>query len=190
LAGPVRDYDAIVATDVPWWLLALAVAMTERWPVHGGIEPQRVVLEIAEAGVLAGGERRASNLRDLHRSGVRLALVGFGAGAASATPRYLRTLPIEVLKLPKQIVEGIASRDDDAASARLTIDLAAALGLTVIAEGIESSEQHAVLRRAGCGHGQGYLFAAPLEDERPWIRRAPPRLMRPVAEPAGEHPAD
>ena len=138
---------------------------------ESGIDPQRLVFEITETVLVRDAEKGARTLDALRELGVRLALDDFGTGYSSL--RYLRTLPLDVLKIAKQFVDPIAVSAQDAAFVRLIVELAGTVGLTVVAEGIESPEQLSVLRDAGCDQGQGYLYARPLDDEVPWVHRVP-----------------
>jgi EAL domain-containing protein (putative c-di-GMP-specific phosphodiesterase class I) len=133
-----------------------------------GIDPSRVVFEITETLLMRDAERGAATLDGLRELGVRLALDDFGTGYSSLS--YLRTLPVDVLKIAKEFVDDIAVSAHDAAFVRLVIELAGTVGLTVIAEGIESPEQLDVLRGLGCDQGQGYVYAAPLTDEVAFVR--------------------
>jgi diguanylate cyclase (GGDEF)-like protein len=141
-----------------------------------GIDPRRLVLEITETLLVRDAEKGATTLNALRDVGVRLALDDFGTGYSSLS--YLRTLPLDVLKIAKQFVDGIAVSSEDAAFVRLIVELAGTVGLTVIAEGIESADQLAVLRRLGCDQGQGFLYSPALQDERPWMVGAPGRFAR------------
>jgi diguanylate cyclase (GGDEF)-like protein len=141
-----------------------------------GIDPRRLVLEITETLLVRDAEKGAATLNALRDVGVRLALDDFGTGYSSLS--YLRTLPLDVLKIAKEFVDGITVSAEDAAFVRLIVELAGTVGLTVIAEGIESAEQLHILQQLGCDQGQGFLYAAPLEDERPWMRNKPARFAR------------
>jgi diguanylate cyclase (GGDEF)-like protein len=135
-----------------------------------GMEPGRLVLEITETVLVRDAERGAMMLNGLRDLGVRLALDDFGTGYSSLS--YLRTLPLDVLKIAKQFVDGIAIDEADTAFVRLIIELAGTIGLTVVAEGIESAEQLAVLAQLGCDRGQGFYYARPLADELSWLAEA------------------
>jgi diguanylate cyclase (GGDEF)-like protein len=140
------------------------------------LEPGRLVLEITETLLVRDAERGATTLNGLRDLGVRLALDDFGTGYSSLS--YLRTLPLDVLKIAKQFVDGIAVDEADTAFVRLIIELAGTIGLTVVAEGIESAEQLNVLKRLGCDQGQGFLYARPLAEELPWLAEAERRFAR------------
>ena len=122
-----------------------------------GLDPKRLLLEVTE-GVLID-ERVADRLQQLRSAGVRIALDDFGTGWSSLT--YLRRFPVDVLKLDRSFVTGIADGPGAEAVPAAVMMLASALGLDVIAEGIETPEQAAVLRRLGCRTAQGYLLGRP-----------------------------
>jgi diguanylate cyclase (GGDEF)-like protein len=116
------------------------------------LRPQQVVFEITESVVQ--DDATAKTLRRLRNAGVRLALDDFGTGYSSLS--YLRSLPLHILKIAKPFVEGIADGRQESSFVRMIIDLARALDLQVIAEGIETPEQLVVLRDLGCELGQGF----------------------------------
>jgi diguanylate cyclase (GGDEF)-like protein len=134
---------------------------------HTGIDPHRLVLELTETLLVRDAEKGSTTLNALRDVGVRLALDDFGTGYSSLS--YLRTLPLDVLKIAKQFVDDIAVSNADATFVRLIVELAGTVGLTVIAEGIESADQLEVLRSLGCNQGQGFLYAPALADEGQWV---------------------
>jgi EAL domain-containing protein (putative c-di-GMP-specific phosphodiesterase class I) len=93
--------------------------------------------------------------------GVDLAIDDFGTGYSSL--RYLRRLPLDVMKIEKSFIEGIGSEDEEPALLRAIVDLARIFGLHVVAEGIERPEQRARLLELGCELGQGHLLSEPLD---------------------------
>lgn len=116
-------------------------------------------LEIPESAVISEGERIHQVLTRLSERGVRIAIDDFGSGYASL--RHLRQLPIDVLKIDPSLVQNVGANDEDDAIVRSTIDLAHSLGLTVVAEGVESDTVLERLRVLGCDRGQGFCFAEP-----------------------------
>lgn len=128
-----------------------------------GIAPSRLTLEVTESVAMRRTDITLRQLHALKALGVRLAIDDFGTGYSSLS--YLQRFPIDVLKIDKSFVDGIASDDSGAAIATTIIALGKTLGLRTVAEGIEQHEQWAKLRSLGCDLGQGYLFARPLDAE-------------------------
>jgi predicted signal transduction protein with EAL and GGDEF domain len=119
-----------------------------------------VCLEVTESVVMEQPEASARVLRALKDLGVRVGLDDFGTGYSSLA--YLRQFPFDILKIDRAFVAGVTTGDEDRAIVRTIVELARALGLTVVAEGVETPEQLGVLRELGCELAQGYLFARPL----------------------------
>jgi EAL domain-containing protein (putative c-di-GMP-specific phosphodiesterase class I) len=101
-----------------------------------------------------------SSLRALKELGVRLSVDDFGTGYSSLL--YLRSYPIDTLKIDRSFVGGMDGSDNDGAIVEGVIRLAHALGLEAVAEGVETPEQRARLEALGCELGQGYLWARPM----------------------------
>ena len=123
-----------------------------------GLDPSAPRLETTEAAILEGGTATIATTEALAALGVRLALDDFGTGASSLTT--LRRLPARALKLDQSFVARPEPADE--AVIRAVVDLAHALGMVVIAEGIETAEQLARARAVGCDQGQGFLFSEPV----------------------------
>jgi EAL domain-containing protein (putative c-di-GMP-specific phosphodiesterase class I) len=133
------------------------VAVVAAALADAGLEPARLCLELTESAVLGAGA--AETLRALKALGVRLAIDDFGTGWSSLG--HLRSFPLDVVKLDRSFVAGLGRVADDDAIAEAVISLAHALGLTTVAEGVETAEQRAVLERLGCDTAQGFLFGRP-----------------------------
>ncbi|WP_158647417.1 bifunctional diguanylate cyclase/phosphodiesterase [Actinoplanes sp. ATCC 53533] len=129
-----------------------------------GIDPGRVVLEITESLLMQDTDATISTLRDLRDLGVHIAIDDFGTGYSSLS--YLRRFPIDILKIDKAFIDGIATDPDDATLAEAVVQLGRALRLQTVAEGIENVDQHSLLSALGCTYGQGYLFARPAGSEQ------------------------
>ncbi len=125
-----------------------------------GLEPAALMLELTESVLLRRDERVVSDLVELKAIGVRLAIDDFGTGYSSLS--YLRELPIDVLKLDKSFVDGLAVSEQRLALAEGILQIARTLQLEVVAEGIESEVQRDLLIAMGCQFGQGYLLARPM----------------------------
>jgi EAL domain-containing protein (putative c-di-GMP-specific phosphodiesterase class I) len=126
-------------------------------------DPKLLVLEITES-LLNDADSSLITLDQLRKSGVQLALDDFGTGYSSLS--YLRALPLDILKIAKPFVEDIARGSQENSFVRMIIDLARALELHVVAEGIETADELDALRELGCEFGQGFYLAAPLEADR------------------------
>jgi diguanylate cyclase len=124
-----------------------------------GLPPERLVLEVTESVVLEDGDRSVAALRALRDIGVGVSLDDFGTGYCSLS--YLRRLPIDSLKIDRSFVRGLGHEADDDSIVTSVIDLARSLGVSVVAEGVETEEQLAGLRARGCDTMQGFLFARP-----------------------------
>jgi diguanylate cyclase (GGDEF)-like protein/PAS domain S-box-containing protein len=148
-----------------------------------GLDPRHLVLELTES-MLAGGEELLERLRDLRALGVQIAVDDFGTGYSSLA--YLRRFPINVLKIDRSFIAGIASRQTDATLASTIIELGRMLELTTVAEGIEDAQQLDLLRSLGCSMGQGYLFAKPLpaDELRAFVAETPAYPLPELPEPA------
>jgi diguanylate cyclase (GGDEF)-like protein len=136
-----------------------------------GLEPSRLVLEITESVLMQTTTATIGKLADLRRIGVRLAIDDFGTGYSSLG--YLERFPVDILKIDKTFIDGIGEHGNRPVLARAIVQLGRALGLLVIAEGIEREQQATALRRLGCTRGQGYLFARPLpaDEVEPLLAR-------------------
>ena len=126
-----------------------------------GLAPSLLCLELTESAVIESGAM--TTLEGLKGLGVQLAIDDFGTGWSSLG--HLRRFPIDVVKLDRSFVSGLGREPQDASIAAAIISLAHALGLSTVAEGIETGEQLSVLAALGCDVGQGYLFAAPAPVE-------------------------
>ena len=128
------------------------------------LEPAALTLELTEGSLMQRIEDTVTKLRALKELGVRLAIDDFGTGSSSLG--YLQRFPIDILKIDKSFVDGIATLDsEDPALVRAIVEMAKTLRLETVAEGIEETEQLDELRSAGCRSGQGYLFARPLHPD-------------------------
>jgi diguanylate cyclase (GGDEF)-like protein/PAS domain S-box-containing protein len=136
-----------------------------------GVEARCLTLEVTET-LLVDGPGAVEVLDALRALGVAIAIDDFGTGWSSlgALQRY----PVDVLKLDRSLVAPAASSAPAAALARAVVEMAQALGLDVVAEGIEDDEQLAAMRALGCPHGQGFVFARPMPADEALALVAPP----------------
>ncbi len=128
-----------------------------------GIRPGLLELELTETLLMQGPEGVQGILQDSHESGVSIAIDDFGTGYSSL--QYLREFPVGKLKIAMEFVQGVTSNTDDAAIVAAVISLGHQLGMTVIAEGVETEEQADFLKKHGCDEAQGFLFSRPVSAE-------------------------
>jgi EAL domain-containing protein (putative c-di-GMP-specific phosphodiesterase class I) len=124
---------------------------------QSGLEPEALCLEITETALLRDLSTLTDAYRELRDAGVRLAIDDFGTGYASLV--YLRDIPANVVKLDRLFVSGLVHDSRDAAIVRSLIQLAHALGMGTVAEGVEEIEQAKALQRLGCDFFQGFLWS-------------------------------
>ncbi len=123
------------------------------------LPPALLTLELTESILIDDAVTVEPSLRALRDLGVNLALDDFGTGYSSLS--YLSAFPINIVKIGQSFIETIGTRREDSAIVAAVIGLAKDLGLDVVAEGVETYEQLAILRQLECRHLQGYLFARP-----------------------------
>ncbi|HEV6968441.1 putative bifunctional diguanylate cyclase/phosphodiesterase [Roseateles sp.] len=121
-------------------------------------------LEITESAIMDDPERALSTLEHLHAMGLKLSIDDFGTGYSSLA--YLKRLPVDELKIDKSFVMAMERDLDDARIVRSTIELAHNLGLSVVAEGLETLKAWALLAKLGCDEGQGYFVSKPMPQEQ------------------------
>ena len=147
----------------------------ERTLTRVALEIHTLGLDITEGFLLEASVDNARTLDDLKKMGIRLDLDDFGTGYSSLS--YLKDFPVHGVKLDKSFVEGLGEDATGPALVRKIIDLCHTLGLEVLAEGIETPEQAALLKEMGCDLGQGYYFAHPLPSEE--FAELPPKAILP-----------
>jgi EAL domain-containing protein (putative c-di-GMP-specific phosphodiesterase class I) len=133
---------------------------TRRALATTGADPAAIVLEITESVMVHDTDTVVACLEDLKALGVRLSLDDFGTGYSSLS--YLRRLPIDLLKIDKAFVNGIAGGAEESSLGRAVVHIAKTLDLETAAEGIETPEELEALRSLGCRFGQGFLFSRPV----------------------------
>jgi diguanylate cyclase (GGDEF)-like protein/PAS domain S-box-containing protein len=134
---------------------AQVAAIAER----SGLRPGTLALEITETVLMDEADSPGTALGVLQEHGLTLTLDDFGTGYSSLS--RLKRLPVDTLKIDRSFVAGLEDNADDRAIVKATIDMAHAVGLRVVAEGVETREQEEHLRRFGCELAQGYLYARP-----------------------------
>jgi diguanylate cyclase (GGDEF)-like protein len=131
---------------------------------ESSLAPSRLVLEVTEGVLIDNPEAAKSRLDDLRALGLKLALDDFGAGYSSLT--YLQRLPFDKLKVDRGFVAALDHSANAGVIIEAIIALGRALNLSILVEGIETEEQRALVRLAGCDEMQGYLFAKPAPREQ------------------------
>jgi EAL domain-containing protein (putative c-di-GMP-specific phosphodiesterase class I) len=124
---------------------------------ESGVLPERLAFEITEGVIIDNLERALIVLHELHARGLQVHVDDFGTGYSSL--QALHRLPIDALKIDKSFVAGLGHDDRTTELVRTIVQLGMNLGVIVIAEGVETTNQQACLRELGCGWGQGYLFS-------------------------------
>lgn len=124
------------------------------------LPPRSLELEVTETGLMEDISTAAQHLLSLRRSGALIAIDDFGTGYSSLS--YLKSLPLDKIKIDKSFVQDLIDDDDDATIVRAIIQLGKSLGMQVIAEGVETTEQEAYIISEGCHEGQGYFYSKPL----------------------------
>jgi EAL domain-containing protein (putative c-di-GMP-specific phosphodiesterase class I) len=122
-----------------------------------------LIFEITESMVMEDLSSAREVMKKLNRLGVRLAIDDFGTGHSSLA--YLKQFPVHEVKVDRAFVQGVAESPVDSAIVRAIIDLANAMGMSVVAEGVETKDQVAGLKMLGCPVGQGFYFSRPLRAE-------------------------
>jgi diguanylate cyclase len=136
-------------------LIDIVAAALERT----GMDPSQLCLEVTESVLVEDPESSIRTLASLKQLGVKIAVDDFGTGYSSL--EYLRSFPVDCVKIDRSFVRGIPHSSEDVAIVNAVIELGHALGLSVTAEGVETSEQLGNLQTTGCDTAQGYLFSRP-----------------------------
>ncbi|HEY8326968.1 MAG TPA: EAL domain-containing protein [Rhodanobacter sp.] len=184
--GLIRRIDEWVmqatCAQIQVWDLAgvppirVAVNISARWFGHPAfvdgisrtlqsrhLSASRLMLEITESAMLRLGDDIERTMQTLHTLGIEVAIDDFGTGYSSMA--YLKLPAVAYLKIDRSFVTGLPGDSNDAAITEAMLAMAKSLGLTTIAEGIETEAQHDFLLRSGCMEGQGYLYSYPLRPE-------------------------
>ena len=130
---------------------------------NAGVNPNRFQIEITETAIFDNVERAAETLFKLRQMGFRIALDDFGTGYSSLY--NIRRFALDCLKIDRSFVDGMGRERESAAIVHSIIHLGRALGMEVVAEGVETEAQLQALRVAGCSHLQGYYLARPMDAE-------------------------
>jgi diguanylate cyclase (GGDEF)-like protein/PAS domain S-box-containing protein len=133
-------------------------AMTE-----AGIGPGALMVEVTEGALISDVAGVSTLLESLWSLGVTIAIDDFGTGYSSLS--HLQRFPVDVIKIDKTFVDSVCFGSEGSMVVRSVLAIGAEFGLQVVAEGIESEEQHVELQRLGCDYGQGYLYAIPAPEQ-------------------------
>jgi predicted signal transduction protein with EAL and GGDEF domain len=139
-----------------------------------GTDPRRLIVEVTETVPMTGKGQEQENLDVLRKMGVRIAIDDFGAGHASL--QYLRGFAFDIIKIDRTYVSNIVGNRIDSMIVSAICDIARSLPVEVIAEGVETEEQLAVLQRAGCTGLQGFLLGRPQPLSKLIAGRPPVRV--------------
>ncbi|WP_010187071.1 two-component system response regulator [Sphingomonas sp. PAMC 26605] len=148
---------------------------------RAGIDPRRVQIEITETAIFDDADRAADTLYKLRQMGFRIALDDFGTGYSSLY--NIRKFALDCLKIDRSFIDGMGRERESAAIVHSIIHLGHALGLGVIAEGVETDAQLQALRVAGCSHMQGYFFSRPVAQDHAREIAQRRYMLDPVVEP-------
>ncbi|HEX9904497.1 MAG TPA: EAL domain-containing protein [Propylenella sp.] len=203
---PVAE-EAGLISEIGRWVLREATRDATKWPPHlkvsvnlsaaqfaqgdivedireamsrAGLRPERLVVEITESLLLTENMGTVDTLNRLKALGVGIAMDDFGTGYSSLS--YLRKYPFDRIKIDRAFVNSAGHGDQSAAIIRTIVQLGASLGMTTVAEGVETEEHLNMLLAAGCPEGQGYLFSRPVPRDQVFeIVSAHERKMSKVA---------
>jgi diguanylate cyclase (GGDEF)-like protein/PAS domain S-box-containing protein len=138
------------------------VGHVEEALAESGFPPHSLTLELTESVLLASGAQTEARLAALKAAGISLALDDFGTGYASLS--YLQRFPVDIVKIDRSFTDTIASGNADLVLLKGIVDLGNALGLNLVAEGIQTRAQHEIVRALGCHSAQGFYFGYPTAD--------------------------
>ena len=128
-----------------------------------GVDPEDLILELTESVVMEDYASVVSQMNLLRQCGVHIAMDDFGTGYSSLS--YIHRIPVDIIKVDRSFVDRLTEPGGTRPIVEAVIAMAKHLGLNVVAEGVETTEQHQILLQAGCQGFQGYLFARPLPPE-------------------------
>ncbi|CAB1369153.1 EAL domain-containing protein [Denitratisoma oestradiolicum] len=127
-----------------------------------GLPTSSIVIELTEGALMEHGEEGLKMLNDLASRGIKISIDDFGTGYSSLS--YLKRMPVAELKIDRSFVDGIANEPDARAIAHAILSLAHTLGLSAVAEGVETEQQLTVLQMLGCDTAQGFFFHRPMDE--------------------------
>jgi diguanylate cyclase (GGDEF)-like protein len=150
-----------------------------------GMSPALLQLEVTESMVMLNVSRAVKLLDEIQSRGIRLAIDDFGTGHSSMS--LMKQFPIDTIKIDRSFVRDLPDDSEDKAIAQAIISMGKALGMTVVAEGVETAEQETFLRNHACDEMQGFLFSKPLPPQQlADLLRSAPLLVSPPLQPAAD----
>lgn len=153
-----------------------------------GMSPVLLQLEVTESMVMRNVPRAIRVLDAIQSRGIRIAIDDFGTGHSSMS--LMKQFPIDTIKIDRSFVRDLADDPEDQAIAQAIISMGKALGMTVVAEGVETAEQQAFLREHGCDEMQGFIFSRPVPArELAELLRAPNEMISPPLQPGDDSDA-
>jgi EAL domain-containing protein (putative c-di-GMP-specific phosphodiesterase class I) len=160
------------------------VALVRDALVVADCAPAQLLLEVSESALQHDPDAAGRALRAMKDLGVDIAIDDLGTGSSALS--YLKRFPVDLVKIDRSLVAGVGSDADQSAVVASLVSLSRALGVRCVAEGIETADQLAVLRRLGCDLGQGYMFTRPMARHaiEAWLIRARPVPARRAPAPA------
>jgi len=175
---PGKQTVAVNLSAVQFRNPALAMSVVSALSA-AGLDAKRLELEITETVLLQQDRAVLATLHQIRDLGVRISMDDFGTGYSSLS--YLRSFPFDKIKIDRSFIHELGKKDDCTAIIRAVTRLGSNLGMTTIAEGVETTKQLEILRAEGCTHVQGFLFSPPmpaaeiqkmLQTPKPRIRAA------------------
>jgi diguanylate cyclase (GGDEF)-like protein/PAS domain S-box-containing protein len=134
------------------------------WLIESRVDPSQLEVEITESNAMANPDRTVERLQELRAIGIHVSIDDFGTGHSSLS--YLKRFPVESLKIDRGFLRDVPDDQDSATLCSAMIGLAHSLGLSVVAEGVETAAQYDFLRNRECDLLQGFLFSRPVPPER------------------------
>ena len=154
-----------------------------------GMSPVLLQLEVTESMVMRNVSRAVRVLDAIQSRGIRLAIDDFGTGYSSMS--LMKQFPIDTIKIDRSFVRDLPQDTEDCAIAEAIISMGKALGMTIVAEGVETADQEAFLRDHACDEMQGFLFSKPVTAQQmTHLLRSPPRLASPPLQPEADAQSD
>jgi EAL domain-containing protein (putative c-di-GMP-specific phosphodiesterase class I) len=148
-----------------------------------GLSPVLLQIEVTESMMMRDVARAIKVLDAIQSRGIRIAIDDFGTGYSSMS--LMKQFPIDTIKIDRSFVRDLPDDTEDQAIAQAIISMGRALGMTIVAEGVETVEQETFLRAHGCDEMQGFLFSRPLApDQLADLLRPVPLLVSPPLQPA------